>query len=418
MRILSLPRTPIGTFMIAAAILGAISAAILGVSAAGATAADSTASPLIVEPVAAVRPVEIADGSIHLVYELLLINQSAFAVTVDSLAVLDEHNETIAEIDGERLASISRLSLFSGSGNVLQPSQSSFVFLDLTVPADGELPQTLRHRFSTSQSAASEQGSMTIGGLAVDADTGIEPKVAFTAGAVAVSDEAAIVLAPPLHGGGWVVFRGCCDLSSSHRGNTGIYDGEVRIAERFAVDFVRLNDDRRMITGPGNEVGSYVYYREPILAVGDGVVVSAHNDAPNQVPGVLAADISDEAAGGNAVVIDLGNGRFAFYAHMEPGSVRVEAGDAVRAGDVIGLLGNSGKSVGPHLHFHLTDNASPLDADGIPFVFESFDGQGVLTPEGFGLAMQGEIVPVEAQVLSGRHRHAMPVNSQVIDFGN
>ncbi|HEY0160965.1 MAG TPA: helix-turn-helix domain-containing protein [Thermoanaerobaculia bacterium] len=45
---------------------------------------------------------------------------------------------------------------------------------------------------------------------------------------------------------------------------------------------------------------------------------------------------------GNWVSLDLGNGRYAFYAHLQPGSIRVKAGDRVRAGAILGLLGNSG----------------------------------------------------------------------------
>ena len=417
MRKLSFPAAPIVTFIVAAAIFGLISTAILGVTAAKA-ADELTASPLIVLPIADIRPVDSADGAIHLVYELLLVNQSAFAVTLKSLAVIDENDEAIAQLSGNDLVAISRLSLVAGGAEVLQPSQSSFVFLDVTLPIGTELPEKLRHRLVIGQSAPLEGGNIELGGLTVAPETGTVPGVTFTSAGVAVSDDVAVVLTPPVRGDGWLVFRGCCDVATSHRGNTGIYNGNLHIAERFAIDFARLDDGGRMIVGPGNEVASYVYYGEPIFAVGDGIVIGARNDEPAQIPGTLPANLSDDQAGGNAVVIDLGNSRFAFYAHMQAGSVRVRAGDPVKAGDVIGLLGNSGRSIGPHLHFHLSDSASPLEADGVPFVFESFNGQGVMTPEGFGLAMQGEVVPVDATMLAGPHRLAMPVNSQVVDFGN
>ena len=62
-----------------------------------------------------------------------------------------------------------------------------------------------------------------------------------------------------------------------------------------------------------------------------------------------------KAPAGNHVVLDLGNGEYALLAHLQRGSVRVEAGDRVRAGDVLGLTGNSGNSSEPHLHFHVQD---------------------------------------------------------------
>ncbi|MEO6012721.1 MAG: hypothetical protein ABIQ30_03935 [Devosia sp.] len=42
----------------------------------------------------------------------------------------------------------------------------------------------------------------------------------------------------------------------------------------------------------------------------------------------------------------------------------------------------------------------------------------MLTPEAFGLAMQGQVVPVDAEFLAGPQVNVTPVNSQKIDFGN
>ncbi len=72
------------------------------------------------------------------------------------------------------------------------------------------------------------------------------------------------------------------------------------------------------------------------------------------------------------------------YLHMQPGKIRVKVGDKVRRGEVLGLVGNSGNSDGPHLHFQICDADSPLGSEGLPFVFESFDrvGQRGLTDNG------------------------------------
>jgi murein DD-endopeptidase MepM/ murein hydrolase activator NlpD len=94
-----------------------------------------------------------------------------------------------------------------------------------------------------------------------------------------------------------------------------------------------------------------------------------------------AVPITLETIGGNYVILDLGKGRYAMYLHMQPGKMRVKVGDKVRRGDILGLLGNSGNSDGPHLHFQICDANSPLGAEGLPFVFESFEkmGQGAIT---------------------------------------
>ena len=56
------------------------------------------------------------------------------------------------------------------------------------------------------------------------------------------------------------------------------------------------------------------------------------------------------------------DGTFGWYVHLKNGSVRVKVGQAVRAGEQLGALGNSGMSVSPHLHFCLiTDDYVSLD---------------------------------------------------------
>ena len=72
-------------------------------------------------------------------------------------------------------------------------------------------------------------------------------------------------------------------------------------------------------------------------------------------------------------MLDIGNHNFAFYAHLQPGSQRVKVGDRVRRGQVIGLVGNSGNSTEPHLHFHISDGNSPLGSEGVPYRQDAFE---------------------------------------------
>jgi len=67
------------------------------------------------------------------------------------------------------------------------------------------------------------------------------------------------------------------------------------------------------------------------------------------------------------VILKLAKGVFAAYAHLAPGSVRVHRGERVREGQLLGKLGNSGISTGPHLHFQLMNRPEPLDADAACF---------------------------------------------------
>jgi murein DD-endopeptidase MepM/ murein hydrolase activator NlpD len=119
-------------------------------------------------------------------------------------------------------------------------------------------------------------------------------------------------------------------------------------------------------------------YGTEVLAVADGTVTAVKDGIPENVPlsPNRAVPVTLETIGGNYVMLALGNGRFAFYAHLQPGSFRVKPGDHVRRGQLLGLLGNSGNSDFAHLHFHITDGGS-LASEGLPYVFESFEVMGI-----------------------------------------
>ncbi len=62
---------------------------------------------------------------------------------------------------------------------------------------------------------------------------------------------------------------------------------------------------------------------------------------------------------GNMVIIDHGHGIVTKYGHMA--KLLVKRGDQVKRGDVIGLLGNTGKSTGPHVHYEVRVNGVPVN---------------------------------------------------------
>jgi murein DD-endopeptidase MepM/ murein hydrolase activator NlpD len=83
-------------------------------------------------------------------------------------------------------------------------------------------------------------------------------------------------------------------------------------------------------------------------------------------------------------VLDIGDKFFALYGHIKPGSVRVRVGQKVRAGAVLGRLGNSGNSSAPHLHFHVMDGASVLGSEGVPYVLRRFKLAGKIPAAALG----------------------------------
>ena len=96
------------------------------------------------------------------------------------------------------------------------------------------------------------------------------------------------------------------------------------------------------------------------------------NKLPEPTPNI---SIKNEA--GNYIALDLGKGRFAFYEHLKPLSSRVKLNERVRAGQILGSVGASGSVFsGAHLHFHVADANAPLAAEGLPFVFRSYQRLG------------------------------------------
>jgi len=161
--------------------------------------------------------------------------------------------------------------------------------------------------------------------------------------------------------------------TSGHRRAMIPIDGAYHIAQRFAIDWVRIGADGKTYTGDPLDNKNYHAYGTDVLAVADGTVVEVKDGIPQNIPGAdsRAVPIDLETVGGNHIVLDLGGGRYAFYAHLQPGKLRVKMGDKVKRGQVIGLLGNSGNSTEPHLHFHLSEGVSPLGSEGLPYILES-----------------------------------------------
>ena len=107
------------------------------------------------------------------------------------------------------------------------------------------------------------------------------------------------------------------------------------------------------------------------------MVKGVPDNKPGEAP-PFPISLSDGA--GNIVILYIGNGTYVLYAHLIPGSNdHLEVGDFVRKGDMVGLLGNTGQSGAPHLHFQVMDGNSIAQAEGVPFVFEEFENIGAIT---------------------------------------
>jgi len=339
-----------------------------------------------------------ADGNNHLAYEITIVNQTPGEVTIQSVQARTGGQPIGARLEGQSLADLLRVN--SGGGPAIPGGGSALLFMDVQYAKNSPRPKRLTHAFTMSLSQPPDPAQ----------------SFSFEGVPVRVSKARPLVVAAPLRGPRWVAGNGCCNPINAHRGATLSIDGTVRVPERFAIDWVQLAPSMRLFEGPIDDLASYAYFGDPIHSVAAGRVVAVQDGLPEQTPGSLPEGQTVQTAGGNHVVVKLAPRRYAFYAHMQPGSVRVEVGDRVRAGQVLGLLGNTGNTDAPHLHFHIMDGPSPLQSNGLPFVHTRFTGEGLITDE--SVLQSGEVVPVDAQALSGPFRKQMPMGLQVVDFGN
>ncbi len=135
---------------------------------------------------------------------------------------------------------------------------------------------------------------------------------------------------------------------------------------------------------------------------------------PDEVPLQEPSDITFANVFGNHVIIDMGRGRFALYAHLAPQSIVVHPGERVRRGQRLGLLGNSGQTPLPHLHFHVTDGPSALNSSGVPYVFDQWTFQGRLVD----VDLETGIGEVDLTGSGDERRKELPLQFDVMGFRN
>ena len=330
-------------------------------------------------------------GQTILPYELHVTNVTQQPLTITRIDVLNADNDAvIATLADSALArAIARVGVRVPPAERAHVGPGLRAVVYMWVPVTGTPPRAIRHR------------------LTATPDSGSTAPLVLLTPAVSVSNDM-LVVAPPLRGGPWLAANGPSAESGHRRAMIPLF-GSFYIAQRFAIDWVKLDASNKTYSGDSLKNSSYYAYGNDALAVADGMVTEVKDSIPENVPGLnsRAVPITLETVGGNHVIVDIGRGRYyAFYAHLQPGSIRVKVGDRVKRGQVLGLVGNSGNSTEPHLHFHVSDASSPLGSEGVPYVFESLTVVGRCQ----GFTSQ---CPRMADVV--RHRE-MPVANELVGF--
>jgi hypothetical protein len=303
--------------------------------------------------------------STYLVYELRISNLSKEPVVLRRLEVLGASGlaAPLAAYDGTQLDPI--LQHFSNPAvgdqmptadtnyRQLAAGETAIVFLTLAVEDGSRIGHTLSHRLYT-------------------------PDASIVGANTSATGSKLLELGAPLQGGPWRANSGAAKNDSHHRRQFSVFSGHVSLPSRYAIDWLR-EENGASSRGAKDDVHSYLSYESRVLAVADGKVVAVRDGIPDNKPGHVGAEalnLTLETITGNWVVLALGSGQFAHYAHLRPGSLRVHVGDRVRRGDEIALVGNSGSSFEPHLHFEVTTSPEALRGEGIPYLIDNYTDIG------------------------------------------
>jgi murein DD-endopeptidase MepM/ murein hydrolase activator NlpD len=297
-------------------------------------------------------------GRTYLTYELHLRNFAPSPFSLRRVEVLDADTaaaEPVAALDAAQLDSnlqpVGARGPADASGDRRQIAGGGSVVLFMSIVFDrgAPVPKRLRHRVLTTDSAVE----------------GAE---------IGTHHTELRVFGPPLTGSDWVARSGPSN-DSYHRRGILVFDGGATIDRRYAIDWVQI-DNGATFSGDALDTRSYYAYGEDVLAVADGRVLSARDAIPENVPrreGFRpAVPLSMDTIAGNTITLDVGGGQFAYYMHLQPGSLRAKAGDRVRRGQVLARIGNSGDSREPHLHFEVTTSSRLLIGEGVPYLIDRY----------------------------------------------
>ncbi|MEU6278027.1 M23 family metallopeptidase [Streptomyces populi] len=374
-------------------------------------------TPLTAAVMTEPTPFVATDGRTHLSYELLTTSAlpTSTSLRLDRVDVQDARtHRVVGSLSGQALADAANPvgdPLPGADGytpappgptpTVIPGSQKWVIWLDLVLDRGRPVPEVLEHHLS---------GAV----LTPSGPSAFEETVQATR----TSRTPPLNLDPPVRPGTWYSSESCCGNTHHRRGLAPI-NGRFYVPQRFAIDWYRVGEQGQTWEGDPTRLTSYLSYRQPVVAAAGGRVVEVQDGVPDNQPPLTPPVPPIEDTVGNHVTVQVAPGRYLLYAHMTPGSLRVREGDRVEPGQVLGLIGNSGNSTTPHLHFQVMTTAAFFPTDSPPFTFRRFSVVGQVEPriwdDNLGLQPTG-VLPITPSPYDGPHRAQYPLDREVLRF--
>ncbi|KRD34758.1 hypothetical protein ASE35_08465 [Lysobacter sp. Root916] len=379
--------------------------AALGLFAAQAASAERALAPVEVRNPWAPAPVVGGDGRTHLAYELHVTNfyRDTGVLRLRRIEVFaDGDTRPLASYEGQALVQIVQprpADDAAASDSVpVAAGMRAIAFLWLTLPTDRPAPRVLRHRLEF----VDAKGALNL----VDGAR------------VVVDTKPPVKLGPPLRAGLWLAGEGPGNSRSHHWGSLVAANGQVTIPQRYALDVFGLDGNGHVLRNGAMDLTKskredWIGYGTEVLAVADGVVRDVRDGTPDHAPLEAQPEpdsLTAHGLYGNYVVLQIAPDVFVHYAHLQPGSVAVKAGQKLHRGQVLGRLGQSGNTNGPHLHIHVSNAATFEGSEGLPFVFDAYASPGTWTLTN-AIDPDAKFSPERVE-----HRKQMPLDGEVLGF--
>jgi hypothetical protein len=367
-------------------------------------------TPVLGEVLIAPQPVKLSDGKYYLMYELSVVNVTKSDITLEKLVLQDPLNNysVVSELDADQIKKILHPAKDVPT-NILKANEAGVIVINLIFDA-GKVPSAIDHVLSVKMNKPYS---------VFPAQT--DERIARTR----IDKTEPVVVGPPLKGKNWLAAM----VSDNHGHRNAFFpvNGAWYVPERWAVDYIQLTDKNQSYTGDKNNLKNYPPYGADLIAVKNGKVLKVVDGFDDLKIGETLQNISIDNAGGNYVLLDIGGGYSAFYAHLIKGTAAVKEGDMVKRGQVLGKLGNTGNSSQPHLHFDIVKGQLALGSQGVPYVIDSFEVTGQIktssSPAMTGPSDDSWLPVLEAgnavelnREFTGKHFNEMPADNSIVNF--
>ena len=310
-----------------------------------------------------------ADGKIHLLYEIHISNLGRVPLYLEKIQVTcgGEPNRIYTTYMGKDFDD-----MLGGFGSQpegsdirkILPGMRVVAFIWVSVTNKDTIPDQLHHRLYF-KDGKSRENLLSLKGPTITVNKRKVPEILS-----------------PVIGNGWLAAEGPVNIKdySHHRFGIITMGGTPRVPQRYAIDWMKFGPEGKLFKGDPKKNESWYCYGKEIHSVADGTVKEVKDGIPENVPleKKRAVPMTLDTICGNYVLIENSSDWYSLYAHMIPGTVRVKVGNRVTAGQILGLLGNSGNSDAPHLHFQLNTKqvGHVLASEGLPYTISSFIYQG------------------------------------------